>query len=62
MAWDDMSKPKFMGGLGFRNIELFNLALLACQAWRLLQDPDTLSARILTAVYYPECDLLDAEV
>jgi hypothetical protein len=36
--WDDMSKLKFMGGLGFRNIELFNLALLAHQAWRLVQN------------------------
>jgi hypothetical protein len=28
VAWDDMSMPKGLGGLGFRNIKLFNLALL----------------------------------
>jgi hypothetical protein len=28
VAWDDMSMPKGLGVLGFRNIELFNLALL----------------------------------
>jgi hypothetical protein len=27
VSWEEMTKPKFIGGLGFR--ELFNLALLA---------------------------------
>lgn len=62
VAWDDMSKPKSMGGLGFRNIELFNLALLANQVWHLLQDLEALSARVLKAVYFPTGDLLDAEL
>ena len=62
VAWDNMSKPKHMGGLGFRNIELFNLALLARQAWRLLHDPSSLSARVLKAAYFPVGDLLDVEV
>lgn len=62
VSWNTMTKPKFMGGLGFRDVELFNLALLARQVWRLLQEPDTLSARVLRARYYPGANILDASL
>jgi hypothetical protein len=51
-----------MGGLGFRDFEIFNLSLLARQAWRIMENPETLSARILTSVYFPGKDLLSAEL
>lgn len=62
VSWDVCTKPKYLGGLGFRDMELFNLSLLARQAWRLIQEPTTLSARILKAVYLPTESFLEASL
>ncbi|KAK1616516.1 hypothetical protein QYE76_022033 [Lolium multiflorum] len=59
MAWENMIKPKCKGGIGFRDMACFNQALLARQAWRLIQRPDNLCARVLKAKYYPNGNILD---
>jgi hypothetical protein len=35
---------------------------LARQGWRLIQNPEILSARILKAMYFPEIDFMHAEL
>jgi hypothetical protein len=59
MSWDKMTRPKLQGGIGFRDLKIFNQSLLARQAWRLIQFPDSLCARLLKAKYYPSANLLD---
>jgi hypothetical protein len=54
-----MKKPKNQGDLGFRDMRVFNQALLARQAWRLLAFPDSLCAQVLKARYYPNGELID---
>jgi hypothetical protein len=54
MSWKGLGRSKNSGGLGYRDLESFNFALLAKQGWRLLQNPDSFAARVLKEKYFPE--------
>ncbi|GAU37240.1 hypothetical protein TSUD_375420 [Trifolium subterraneum] len=58
----DLFKAKFEVGLGFRDMHLFNLALLAKQVWRLHSSPNSLLSQCLKARYYPNADILHAHI
>lgn len=60
--WENLCKPKVMGGLSFRNLTSFNKALLAKQVWSLLSKPTTLMARVLKAKYYRTGSILAAQI
>ncbi|KAH1097421.1 hypothetical protein J1N35_014342 [Gossypium stocksii] len=52
VAGKKMCGMQLDGGLGFRNIKKFNVALLAKQGWRLIDQPDSLLACVVKAKYY----------
>jgi len=58
--WPDLTLPKSHGGLEFRDIKNFNLAMLGKQGWRLMTNPDSLCARVLKGKYYPQGDFMSA--
>uniref|UniRef100_A0A453EAU8 Reverse transcriptase domain-containing protein n=1 Tax=Aegilops tauschii subsp. strangulata TaxID=200361 RepID=A0A453EAU8_AEGTS len=58
-GWDHVLQPKSKGGVGFRDLRLFNQAFLSRQAWRLITRPESLCARVLKAKYYPNGKLED---
>jgi len=61
VGWETLTKPKGEGGLGFRDIHIFNLAMLSKQGWRLIHNPDSLCARVLRAKYFPDGDAMNAK-
>ncbi|KAL9666219.1 hypothetical protein QQ045_000543 [Rhodiola kirilowii] len=65
IAWIDrrkLQKVKEEGGLGLRNFQLMNLALIIKQAWRILTKPELLISMIYKARYASARDLLEAPV
>ncbi|KAL1107622.1 hypothetical protein V6Z11_D03G058400 [Gossypium hirsutum] len=57
LTWDRVCFPEGMNGLGFRDLLLFNLALLGRQVWRLLTCKDTLCYHVLSSKYFPDGDI-----
>ena len=57
MCW-----PKEVGGLGFKDLHYFNLAMLAKQGWRLIRNGDALVSRILNPKYYANGDFMNAQL
>jgi hypothetical protein len=46
LAWDKLAIPKNQGGMGFRDMQAFNVALLGKQAWRIIMKPDSLCSLV----------------
>ena len=51
--WDSLCCSKLDGGLGFKDLESFNLTLLAKQWWRVMNNEDSVSFKVLKGKYFP---------
>lgn len=60
-SWAFLTTNKSEGGMGFKDFEVMNSAMLAKQAWRVIHFPDALWVRILKASYFPNTDFVRAK-
>ena len=62
VSWEKMCRAKSNGGMGFRNLQAFNLAMLMKQGWSLLSNPNSLCAKVFKARYYPNGNVLNSKL
>ncbi|KAK2639321.1 hypothetical protein Ddye_027116 [Dipteronia dyeriana] len=59
--WRNMCFSKEEKGLGFRDLKIFNRALLTKQYWRLMKNLDSLAGKVLKSCYFSDSNFLDAK-
>ncbi|XP_042952189.1 uncharacterized protein LOC122289271 [Carya illinoinensis] len=62
IPWKKLGQTKSVRGLGYRDFNHFNIALLAKQGWRLIQQPHSLAARVLKAKYFSRTDFMSGKL
>ncbi|XP_074373956.1 uncharacterized protein LOC141714331 [Apium graveolens] len=60
MAWERMCRSKDRGGLGFRSLGGFNIALLGKHIWNFIRNQNSLVSRVMKARCFPSCHILQA--
>ncbi|KAL5577239.1 hypothetical protein UlMin_018938 [Ulmus minor] len=60
-TWEQLCVHKKNGGMGFRDLRLFNKAILAKQAWRIHTQPSSLVARVLQGFYFTSSSFLQVK-
>lgn len=61
LSWAGMSMSKTKGGLGFRSLYGFYIALIGKLCWNFIKNPQSLVARVYKARYFPTTNILKAD-
>lgn len=59
---ENLFKPRHKGGMGFKILRDFNMAMLAKQVWRFQTNQKSLISRVFKAKYFPYQDILQANL
>jgi hypothetical protein len=62
LSWEKLSMHKSHGGMGFKDLTAFNLAMLGKQGWKFQTDTTSRVARIFRARYFPRGSYLTASL
>ncbi|CAN6861486.1 unnamed protein product [Brassica oleracea] len=62
ISWKKLAISKSNGGLGFRDLRLFNQALLANQLWKISRRPQSLIYRIFKHRYFSRSSIWNAKL
>jgi len=62
LSWEKLSVHKRHGGMGFKDLLAFNVAMLGKQGWRFQTEPNSLVAKVFKAKYCPNSNFLGSEL
>ena len=61
VKWETLCSSKLMRGIGFKDLRMFNDAMLGKQVWRLFHVRNSLVFKVLSTKYFPSSNIFDVE-
>lgn len=62
ISWKKMCETKGNGGMGFKDLQTFNMTLVAKQSWKIMIEEDSLLHKIFKARYFPKNRFQEAKI